>query len=157
MKMDSLSKAGITLLEILIALGILAFIGVITFNVFSNFRHTSALNSATEEGVSLLVEARSQTLSSQNAMQYGVHFESGRMVLFQGSSYVSGDPANQVVPLPAGVEISTISLGGGGSEVVFQRLTGQTSNFGTVTFRSTSDPTKTRIINIQQAGAVGLL
>lgn len=156
MLLSKRTRQGITLLEMLIAVAILAILAVITFTVFSNFKRTSALNIAAEDAVSLLIEARSKTLSSKEASQYGVHFETSKAVLFKGITYSAGDPANVIVDLPSGVEVSAIALQGGGSDVIFSRLIATTVQYGTVTLRSTQDITKTRIITIQSTGAVSL-
>ena len=151
-----ISRKGLTLTELLVVVSILFLLGAIAFSVLSGFRRTSILNAAVEDGISLLYQARSRTLSSQSALQHGVHFESGRMVLFRGATYSSGESTNEIVLLPNGVEISTITLNGGGVDVIFLRLTGATNNFGSTTFRSKYDTSITKTINIQASGAPGL-
>ena len=119
-----------------------------------SFRKTSILTSSVELVASSLLGARTKTLSSEGGYQYGVHFESDRVVLFRGASYVAGDPNNLVTVLPVEVEVSSIALLGGGADLVFARLTGVTSQYGSVTVRVKSDVARTRTISILATGIV---
>ena len=152
----SRSLAGFTLLEVIIVIAILVIITVVAIRPFTAFRDTARLDAAAESALSLLIEARSNTTSSINASQYGVHFETSRMALFKGITYSASDPTNDIVELPSGTEISAISLQGGGSDVVFQRIIGATSQYGTVMFRVAANPTETRIVTILAGGSVRL-
>lgn len=147
---------GYTLIEISIAIAIIVLIAGLALMGLRIYKVSSELAGATEEGISFLETARTQTLASQNASQYGVHFETQRIVFFAGAIFNSADPANGEQVLPSSVEISLISLTGGGSDVIFQRLTGVTSQYGTVTLRLKNDVSKTRVITIEQSGAVHL-
>src|ERR1035437_5373941 len=120
---------GFTLLEILIVIAILAVLTVISLNTFVQIKNSQAQQMDTETIVETLRQARSQTLSSQSASQYGVHFASGAITLFTGASYVSNDPNNKIFTL-SNVNVITASLSGGGSDIVFNRLSGETSQDG---------------------------
>jgi hypothetical protein len=142
---------GLSTLELVIALSILLVITALITSGFSSFRKSTGLNDIVENGMSLLSEARSKTLSSEMASQYGVHFETTKMVLFKGTSYSAGAPDNEELAMPPGVEIASFS----NADVIFERLTGATSQNGTVVFRLISDPAKTRTITIQATGIAG--
>ena len=144
---------GITLIELVVVFGAIAMLATIVFSAFAPLRDATTLNSVAEQGISLLNEARSKTLSSLAESQYGVHFETTKMVLFKGTVYSPSDPENSVVDLPATVTIPTITLNGSGNEVIFKRLTGATDTCGSVTFQLTNNPTKTRVITITATGA----
>ena len=145
---------GLSLLEIIIVIGILALLAALGTGSLLQFSKTTDLNSSVEGSVSLLLEARSKTLSSQEESQYGVHFESDKIVLFKGAAYSSSDPLNEETVLPLPIETASISLNGGGSDVIFKRLTGETDQYGTVTFRLKSDTSRTRILIILATGVV---
>ena len=153
---NTLYTKGFSLLEILVVIGILVLIVALGFSPLPLFKKTSDLNSSVEDGVSFLLEARAKTLSSQGEMQYGAHFESGKTVFFEGAGYSSGSPSNKQIIHPSSVETSSILLNGGGSEVVFKRLTGETDNNGTITFRVKSDTSRTRVITIEKTGVVSV-
>lgn len=145
---------GFTMIEALVVLGILTLLAGVVLGVFPAYRRSVNLNTAVETGAVFLAKARSRTLGSEGATRHGVHFESDRMVLFRGAAYNALDPANETTMLPSGIEISVIALNGGGVDVVFDRLTGGTNGFGTVTFRSLADPLKTKVLTILNTGSV---
>jgi len=143
---------GFTLAEILVAITIAVILFAITVSGFVGLREQSDIAIVVDDSISFLQEARAKTLSSDNAAQYGVHFETNTFVLFSGDTYNASDPGNKVRNLSASVEISAYSFAGGGAEVVFKRLTGETSENGTVTFRLKNNPTITRTIEIEPTG-----
>ena len=147
-------QKGFTLLEFIFALGIIVSLAVIGLVSFSSFRGKSDLNVATEMGVSLLNEARSQTVSALDASRYGVHFEANKITLFKGVQYTVGDALNKEYILPQGVEVSAVNLFGGGTDVIFNRLTGATNQYGTTTLRLISATTTFRFLVVSSSGVV---
>lgn len=146
-------KRGFTLIEIVISLAILAAVTLIVSGSFttSNTRH--ALDKKTAIVLSLLEQARGQTLSAKNDSAYGVHFETTKAVLFTGPTYSStASSTNVVEPLGSMVQISTITLAGGGSDVLFQKLTGQTSQSGTIRLILTASSTQNKTITVSATG-----
>ena len=101
----------------------------------SVFKETQELNQSIEEALGFLKEARVKTLASEEAQQYGVHFEEGRFILFGGASYNPASTTSSFF-MPSSIRISNINLAGGGSDVVFERLTGKTTQPGVITFES---------------------
>ena len=122
----------------------------------SRFRSGKALQVVAEDVLSLLDEGRADTLSAKDSYAYGVHFESSIIVLFRGAAYSSSDSSNKKVDIDGAVEISNISLAGGGAEVLFQRLTGKTNQSGTVTIRLKSDTSKIKTILIETSGVASV-
>ena len=104
---------GLTFIEILVYIGLIVMVGTIIFTVFPRFRGSLLLNSAAEEGLSFIGEAKSKTLSAKNELQYGVNFSSSTVTLFSGLVYDPADSSNRQTLLPTGVEISCIQLMGG--------------------------------------------
>lgn len=121
-----------TLIETVLVLVLLALVtGFISLS-FSQINEKEALDKNADLVVSVLAEARSMTLSSIDDSRYGVHFDANQVVLFRGSSYNSSATTNVPTLLNPLVGIQNISLNGGGSEVVFNRLTGETDNSGSL-------------------------
>lgn len=145
-------QRGFSLIEILIVIGVLSLLAVIGIRTISNFKNVAHLNASVENGISFLVEARSKTLSSQDGNRHGVHFESGKIVFFVGTAYSSSDPKNKEAIFSSVIEISNISLNGNGADVVFKKLTGDTDQYGTVTFRIKEQILQTQIISITAMG-----
>ncbi|MBU6430916.1 MAG: prepilin-type N-terminal cleavage/methylation domain-containing protein [Patescibacteria group bacterium] len=143
---------GFTMMEFVITLSILAVLAAIIFTSMSSFRNSKALQVVDEEALSLLDEARGDTLSAKDGYAYGIHFESSKIVLFRGTVYSSSDSSNKTVDVDGAVEIYGISLAGGGQDVLFQPLTAKTSQNGTVMIRLKSDVSKTKTILIESSG-----
>ncbi|MBX4181331.1 hypothetical protein KW807_00505, partial [Candidatus Parcubacteria bacterium] len=104
--------------------------------------------------VSVLNEARSTTLSSLNASQYGVKVDPTQVTLFKGSSYSVGAPDNVLNTLDSSVGIRNISLAGGATQVVFDRLTGRTGESGTFELYLINDPTSSSTISVSGSGII---
>lgn len=143
-------------MEVLMVISILAIIIAITMPNFSEFKKQQSLKTTKEDIISFLNEARNKTISSKNGTAYGVRFESDKAILFPGDSYSSSILNKQIdfdntvtIPNPGG-----INLTGGGSDVIFKRITGDTINNGTIVIQLVSDPTKQKIININNLGVV---
>ncbi|MEK7087656.1 MAG: prepilin-type N-terminal cleavage/methylation domain-containing protein [Patescibacteria group bacterium] len=143
---------GFTLLEMLLALGIIAIIAVVSITSLSRVNTDKALSVEADKALSLLARARSATLSAKDGFAYSIHFEERMVVLFKGAGYSSGAQDNISLTLNEEVKISAIALTGGGSDVVFKKLTGATTQNGTVTLASIRDGTKTKVITIEATG-----
>lgn len=147
-------EAGFTAIETLTVVAILLVILIITVMSFTLFQQERDLDGATEGLTSAFEQARSQTLASQNQTVYGVHLEANRYVLFVGATYVPGAATNQDFTLSSSIELSGWALAGGGSAVIFDRLTGKTSQPGTVTLRIRNRPTRTKAVTVLATGIV---
>jgi len=144
-------KSGFTFLELIIVIGVATLLSYIILSSLITFRKNQALEKDTEIVVQLLAQARNQTLSSKNATVYGVHFTAPIVTLFVGSSYVAGTPTNEDVNLSSTDTILTINLTGGGSDVIFQRLSGETAQNGTVVV-SSPGISRTKTVTIYKTG-----
>lgn len=149
------NNRGFTAIELLVGVVVVAIIFIIALGPLRSFRDAQILSSDTENILALLKEARSQTVFSKNSSQYGVHLESGRTVLFPGTIFSEPDANNKELLLNGNLSISNWSLNGGGQDVVFERLTGKTGQFGTVTVSLKNNPSKVKIINIGETGIAG--
>lgn len=146
------TDSGFTAIEILVAIAIVVLLSVITFTSFSNLNRKEILDKESLKILSVIQDARSLTLSSKNSSQYGVYFEEDRIISFAGSTYNSSNPNNLETTLSSRVSITSIALNGVVSEVVFERLSGKTSQFGTVTLSLVSDSSLTKTIRIFETG-----
>ncbi len=146
-------KKGLSFIEVLLVIGVMALIAVIALSTFISFRKHSALAMDTDTVIGLLRQARNQTLSSKNSSAYGVHFTAPSVTLFTGSAYSAGAADNQTFVLSSTDTILTISLTGGGSDVVFQRLTGETGQNGTIVLSAPGIP-ETKTVTIYKTGLV---
>ena len=150
------NSLGVTLIELLVIIGILVTFAVISVSTFWYSRRESDLDNSTEEIINVLRVAQNKTLASTDASNYGVHFEANKFVLFKGTIYDHLTEDNDIYNLNNGLEIYGINLAGGGSEIVFDRVTGTTSQFGSVSLRSKTVLSKVRTIYIENFGQIGL-
>ena len=118
----------------------------------NRFRDGQELELAAGEVQNAVREARSLTLASENGNQFGVHFESSRVVLFTGSSFAEGAPQNQIRRLPERVSITGINFSG--SSVVFERLTGRASPAGSAVVSLKSDPSRLKTVYVDLSGLI---
>ena len=147
-------KRAFTLLEVIIALGILLLVSFLILRTMNTYKKTQDLNSAVELTLTVLSEAREHTLSSQDDSQYGVHFEADRVVVYKGATYVSDAVTNEVYLLPSSTFISTTTFALGGSNILFNRLLGTTANFGTTTIALRSASTTERYVVTGSSGLI---
>lgn len=151
-------QQGFSVVELLT---VTAIIGILVAVLVINYRTTSQstdLDTTTQRLVGTLDRARNRTLGSKDDTTFGVHLEADQYVEFEGPTYNSADPDNLIHTLESDFEIANIALTGSGSDVVFDRLTGRTSNSGTFDVHLTATPTtlKTvRVFPLGQADVVG--
>jgi len=151
-KKASFFQEGFSVAEIVISIGIMALLAFSAVYSFSSVSGDKYLDKDSHMILSVLDRARSLALSGNNSLQYGVNFTATSATLFSGSSYSAGAAGNQVSKVDSPVQISGISLAGGGSAVVFSRLTGKTSQSGTLTLSLVASSTKTRVITVYGTG-----
>ncbi len=144
-------KGGFSIVELVVALAVIAaVVGLISF-AFSKTGKTQSVDNAAGIVLSQLEQARSLTLASKNASQYGVYFASSTAVLFKGPTYAAS-LQNSTATLPANTEISNLNLTGGATSVVFQRLTGETVQSGTIKISTLSQPVSSSTITLYSTG-----
>ncbi|GMU73860.1 MAG: hypothetical protein AMXMBFR44_0590 [Candidatus Campbellbacteria bacterium] len=149
-------RKGFTLAEIVIAIAILVVVGTVMLASIREYTKEQALSGAVSSVAAVLSDARLRTLSGNAGVQYGVHLQSDAVVLFSGATYTESDPNNEVIELDTRVMIADISLSGGGEDIVFEKLSGDTDNFGTVTLALSSDASRQRTITVQGTGLVSI-
>lgn len=147
----SRSSFGFTAIEVILVTSILAIMAAFAVFSLTAFRETQDLNSAQDIILSKLEAARTHTVASRGAQQFGMHFETNAVVLFPGSSYAAGNSANETFSLPPTVELVNTSLIGW-PDVVFSRLTGIASGTGAIMIRITNDPAQSRTIRLTEYG-----
>jgi Tfp pilus assembly protein FimT len=146
MKPRTPMNRGLTFLELTISVGILAILLVIVVPSFMDFRRNSILSTETQNVITLVNKARLSSMSSKEDTQYGIHFESSKVVLFQGDTYTAGAGTNEELILNTALTLSSVVVNGGGAEVVFQKVTGATNQNATTTLLVTGGTASTTIL-----------
>lgn len=148
-----------TLIEILVIIGIMLILMALAIPAYRTFRSQTDLNNSAEEIINILRLAQSKTLASEGASQYGVYFDQAtspdRYTLFKGESYELRDIAlDRVYDLSKDIEIEINLIGG--SEVVFNRIIGDTSQSGNLSLRLIESPSETVSIYVANSGRITL-
>lgn len=142
------------MIEILIVLIILTAVFVIVLSSLSSFRDKQTLRANAIVIASLLNDARAATVASKEASQYGVHFETGRAAYFKGTTFSEPSSYNKEIKTDGAILISGIALQGGGVDVVFNQLTGETLQYGAITLTARANSALVKIITISQTGVI---
>ena len=140
------AKHGFSMLEIVISIAILALIVTLSLVSFFALNRRSELNSSASIIKSVLSEARSKTLAGYSGTRYGVHFASTSVTIFLGDTYNAGAGTNVTTSIYQNTTVSNVAVSGGGVNIIFNRLTGETSQPGTVTLTGPGGATKTLTI-----------
>ena len=140
-------------MEALIVLAIIIILIAIVLPSFKTMRDNQVLKSTASDVFSALDKARSQTLSSVNSSEYGVHFQSDKVVIFKGKVFSSSDLNNENIFITAPASISSINLSGGAVDLYFNRLSGAPDKTGTITISISS---LSKIITISATGAASM-
>ncbi len=147
------STSGFSLIELIISFIIIFIMVTIVFNAFIAYKENQALVTDTETIVTILRQARNQTLNSQNSTSYGVHITASKITLFVGTTYIPNASTNQDFLLTTGDTVLTITLAGSGSDVVFNRLSGETAQSGSIVLTGVR-VARTKAIQIYKTGLV---
>lgn len=147
---------GFTLIELIIVIGASAIFIATSVGVYISFLKRSYLDVAAREMQSVINLARSQTISSEESQRFGVHIDdiNNEYIFFSGDSYIVGDPENEIFAVHERVSISSLNFQGGGSDIIFDRLTGETSAYGVVTLEDSVNSLFKREICINRSGIV---
>lgn len=150
---------GLTIIELLTIVAILTILTSISIPLLRIFQKESDLTNTAEEIINVLRLTQNKTLASQETSQWGIYFSISispqEYILFKGSDYSSRDPSYDLIhKVPEDIEIYEVDLAGGGTEVVFERVTGTTNYSGSISLRLKEDALKTRQVIVEQSGKV---
>lgn len=151
-----LNNKGYSLIEMLVVIFILLVILNVAMVLGRSFNNAVNLENAVKTVDSKIKTAKARSIGALNDTNYGVHFDTNRVVVFLGNTYTNGLATNETSNLPDNIEIYNISLAGGGSDMVFTRLVGTTINSGSIGIRVKNDTSKTAQITINSEGQTTL-
>lgn len=141
---------GFTIFEVLISIAIIVIIGSISVSVFSRLSNSTSLDKDAHIVLSYIEKARAMAINSVDAVEHGVKFDTNSVKIFSGTAYNVSNIETDY-NLPGSATISAINLSPAGSEVFFEKLTGNASATGTITVLSSKNGS-TKVINIYGTG-----
>ena len=148
------NSSAYTLLEIIIVISILSIIIGTSIPFLVNSLNKSNLDSTSSIALSYLRSAQTKSITGFNSSNYGVYFDNtsspNKIVIFKGTTYDANDENNEVYEAPRQVTISSIVLNGSTNQVVFDKYSGSTQNYGSITFKDINN--EQIIIDINSIG-----
>lgn len=144
--------SGFTIIEIIVTIALVAAASLLAAPYLSDTVSRNELESASRSAADTLQEARSSAMNGRGTGRFGVRFESDRIVLFEGETYPVDD--SDVLPqqLSDFVSVTSVEVGGGGSDIMFRSSSGTPVDAGTIVF---ADPAgNTRTVTVNSAGTV---
>lgn len=96
------SKKGISLIEVIIAIGLIGLIGSLIGPIHMNEYQQYSFANERSAFVSNLQKARSQAMNGiclgskcSKGLPHGIHIEENFYIIFQGDTYIADDPQNE--------------------------------------------------------------
>ncbi len=138
-------QLGFTVVELLVVIGIIVIAAAFGLFVSMDFYRGYSFSAERMVVVAALEQARNRAMNNYDESAHGVHFESGRYVVFHGPAYVPGDPRNEVIAASPTVSVS------GPADIAFSQLSGEVAAPGTVTLTSGA---RSSAITINHEGSI---
>ncbi len=130
----SANQQGFSMAEIVIVIAVLGIITAIAVGKFSSLKERQSVETAVADIVTVFNKEKSNTLASVDSLEYGVYFQSDRIVSFKGKLYNGLGYEQTRIALPSTITNVTLSsVSSIPAELYFSRLTGAPSKKGTIT------------------------
>jgi prepilin-type N-terminal cleavage/methylation domain-containing protein len=154
---NSKFKNGFSLVEIIVVVFVMSVILSIAIISGRSFNDSINLEN-TAKSIDMKIKlAKSRSISALNGTNHSVHFETDRVVVFEGDTFDDSALTNEVFVFSDNIKINIpVSLSGGGNNLIFDRLIGSTDNPGNISMEVISDPSKTKQIIINTDGQTSL-
>lgn len=146
-------QAGFTLIELVLVFLLIGIISAFLVPVLLDDFVESELKDAQYQIVDRLRVAQANSMFGKGNSEWGVHFDTTSMTFFKGSTYNPVDPDNEVIAFGSTVSLSGISLNGGGDDLIYNKVYGDTDEYGTITILE-SNSGNTRTVTVNEVGMV---
>ncbi len=151
------NSRGLSLVEIIFSIAILAVLAITSIIWFMNYQRQTELNSASKTVMDILRDAQFRSISGKDFKKWGVYFDASgeKIVLFcdEGSGYDSAVVKEENY-LSGFVKITNVSLNGEGKEILFDKIRGETSQYGTIKIESGVNSNDSIIITVARLGLI---
>src|SRR3989338_9638224 len=145
-------SSGLTLLELLLTVAIMAVISGVGFGYYHNYTKSVQLEASFKTMVSDLKNAQNRAMTGEDGLKWGVHFANGTDDYYElfstASNYASGT-VKSAVYLPAGIAFSD-PVESGSEDIIFNKINGTTTTADiTVTAYGQS-----KTVNVSAVGSI---
>lgn len=141
------SRAGFTLIEVLIVVGLIGLIATLGVLIGFDSITRSSLGGERDFLVSFIVGARARALANVDESPQGIYIDENSVILFEGSEYNPADPNNRISERNSSILISPNP-----TEIVFEQLSANVTS-GAGVFTLSSDE-KTAEVDVNTVGRV---
>ena len=151
-------RAGFSLFELLIGLGMVAILATVSVAYLVGYRNQSDLDSTAKRIVSTLRDAQNRSITQASLSTWGVHFDNASgsrpfWALFSGSYNSSSVFASYPLPPSVGFASATVPAAGF-KELVFTQITGASSASTSIGIYLIALPSASATLVIASSGAV---
>lgn len=146
-------RSGFTLIELILVTAVFVIIISASVPVLASYLSRNQTQTQGWKLTDTLNRARIQSLTGRGNQDWGVHFDVTQYVLFQGSIYSALDSDNENHTLPSSIIINTVSLNGGGNDIIFNLREGDTDEYGSITIKNTSS-SQIKTIEVNEVGRI---
>lgn len=141
------TKKGFTLVEILLAIALVAVLAGFSIPAYRYFQVQNELSIAADQIVGSLRRAQILSQAVDGDATWGVDIRTGQITMFQGSSYASRDSDyDEVFDVPSNISFSGIN------EIVYSKVFGEPDATGIIT--ATSVLGDSIVITINEKGTL---
>lgn len=128
------ASKGFSLVEMITVITILAILAVSSVSFLIGYQRDADVTATVDGVLATLRYAQSRSITAEGSTTWGVHFDTSGSphfyAMFLGPNYGGATDITQTA-LIHNARFSNITINGGGNDVVFSRLTGATSLYGT--------------------------
>ncbi|PIP30277.1 hypothetical protein COZ22_01185 [bacterium (Candidatus Howlettbacteria) CG_4_10_14_3_um_filter_37_10] len=119
-------KKGFTLIEVLLVLLVISLLSLGIMNGYSNYNSQNSLKENGKQVKSIILETRSNSISQKLELGWQIELNADNIVLQDQNA-----ENKRTFSLPQKIQITNISLNSGGNIIAFDKMTGNTTNYGT--------------------------
>lgn len=123
-------KKGFTLIEIIIAISLLSILSMIIIAGYNSFQKSNQLKENTNIVVSLIREAQKNAVTQKDGKSWGIYIENNSTIVLFDEPWATAT-SKKNFNLPSGLTFNNITINGGGNFIIFNKLVGDTNNYGT--------------------------
>lgn len=135
------------MVEIITVVAIINILSIASFSVYTIWQNKNKVFVAREIIVQSLSEARQRAVAGSGDSNWGIKYETGRVVLFSGLNYLERDASKDInFDLPSGIILNNLD------EVTFYKFTGLPVNKPTIIINYGNE---TQEITISPIGVFG--
>lgn len=147
------SSKGFTIIELLIVITIMVIVVSSVLPMHSAFLNHNQEKTASWEIVDTLTRARMKAMTGHHDQHWGVHFNTNQFVLFQGNTFNPNNSNNEIHNLLGNLDLDSINLNGRGNEIIFEKITGYTNQYGSITLKNTNSGEAVKI-TVNETGRI---